>query len=227
MNQSNFQSSNYVGKSYLLYRILILFPNMYITLLSILQGAVLGFLIFSLTSRNLDPITSILIIRSCACFCIIVLVWNEYRMGSTALRWIPNIRDVLIPFFIVIGEVIAVASIKPYEGSVFGKNPTTFWFIGFIWIFLAGLLAYKNMYTKAQQLVDNGKIWLSEIKDDLGGVDCDQCVSSKLKEIRQEINLSIINNETILKSVSDYKWWNSFYPLFGIFYLLCRIWEIY
>lgn len=129
-------------KQVLFTKIIDSFPGMYITLISIFQSAMVGYLVVEAKGENFIYLWSewFRIISTCIS---IIIIWNEYRMGSTVLRWIPDIFDVLIPFLLVFGQVLIISFIK-IPGV---------WFFGFGLLFLFSSFAYYNMFKKAETLV--------------------------------------------------------------------------
>lgn len=159
------------------------FPTAYITLISILQSSLFGFLIFTASEtflskvedrdsklsyeideryheenetesgtkerkafvmslsekfENLDVELNV-VFRLLASFLFIVMMWNEYRIGSTLYRWIPTVYDALIPFGFAIFQAILI------KFSVYERAFEVLWFaaMGILW--LIGGLSYTNM----------------------------------------------------------------------------------
>lgn len=121
------------------------FSSVYLTLISIIQACILGYLLFLLGLHrvSLNPIT---IIRIISTFLMIITVWNEYMMGAMAFRWIPRLPDAFIPFSIGISEFLVVHNIFS-DVFLWCYSAAVFSFIG--------LLAYLNMYHSARQYPEN------------------------------------------------------------------------
>lgn len=130
-------------KQLLFSKIIDSFPGMYITLISIFQSAMVGYLVVKAEETGFNYLLGewLRVISTCIS---IILIWNEYRMGSTVLRWIPNIIDVLIPFALVFGQVLIISNITTPD----------IWFLAFGLLFFFGLFAYLNMYQKSEALVE-------------------------------------------------------------------------
>jgi len=131
------------------------FSDVHITLVSIIQGAALALLATEIKDfyyvegaiRCLPPAAALCksagahLGLALGLFCVIVLYWNEYRMGITIYNWIPTLRDCLIPFGLGALEIGAILT-----------------FGGPIWIPIAHLaalnllavFAFLNMYHKAE-----------------------------------------------------------------------------
>lgn len=116
------------------------FSSVYLTLISIIQGAAFAYLAgFAVTNYThfKTPIAWILV---CASFVVILLAWNEYLMGALAFVWIPTILDAFIPFGLGVTEVLLISAIA--------DDPQTW--LGFLTIFTtAGVIAYVNLYGNA------------------------------------------------------------------------------
>lgn len=110
----------------------------YLTLISMVQGVVTGFLGANLPSRVGFNVESILFITT---FLMIVLMWNEYVMGVATLRWIPNLLDALIPFAFCISEIFLCNGIKT----------PVLWFLGAAIFGFVLFLAFLNMYGAARR----------------------------------------------------------------------------
>lgn len=116
------------------------FAPSYLTLISIIQGVLLG-LSFELVSEGrattgpTDP-ASLLVFNNIV---FIALVWNEYRMGSSMFRWIPSLLDAVIPF--TVGGLQAALILTT-------TRPTT-WMAVLAMIYAASVVAYENMYRRA------------------------------------------------------------------------------
>jgi hypothetical protein len=132
----------------LIKQIVSFFPSYYITFISMIQASCLAYLFVVLADIlariNTIPIKAGLYLMIFATLLIIITVWYEYMMGTTSLRWIPNIYDSYIPFLIGISEFSLIICIK--------FNQIPYWFSTMILFFLFGYIAYVNMYTKAKKL---------------------------------------------------------------------------
>lgn len=122
------------------------FVPSYLTLISIIEGVLLG-LVFELVAEGRTPFawhdpSWLLVVNNVV---IIALVWNEYRMGSFMYRWVPSLIDAVIPF--AVGGlqatlILAVGSPMAWLG----------WLAVF---YLAALAAFENMYRRAAEEARN------------------------------------------------------------------------
>lgn len=109
------------------------FREMYLTLVSIIQGVTFGFLADRLFTTP-HPTTEQWLAYA-VCFLMMVVVWMEYMVGSTAFTWIPTLLDSIVPFGLGMAEVPLIIAARMDAGT----------FLTRLAIFLAvGLLAYTN-----------------------------------------------------------------------------------
>lgn len=118
------------------------FAPSYLTLISIIQGVLLG-LMFELVAEGhvrlglRDP-AILLVLNDIV---MIMLVWNEYRMGSSMFRWVPSLLDAVIPFMVggfQAALILTIAHPRAWLGCL-----ATF--------YLAGIVAYRNMYRRSAE----------------------------------------------------------------------------
>jgi hypothetical protein len=109
------------------------FREMYLTLISIIQGVAFGFLAERMF--NAHGATAEQKIAFAICFMMIVTVWHEYMVGSTIFTWTPTLLDSVIPFAIGMTEFQLIA----------GAQATTRSFLARLGVFLSvGTAAYAN-----------------------------------------------------------------------------------
>jgi len=115
------------------------FSSTYLTLMSIIQGAGLGYLVFVVDNGcgSFRPVNWLL---SGTTFLIILAAWNEYAMGATAFVWVPRFRDSLIPFALGASELLLIRSIS---------LDLRYWFFAAALVSFVALLAFLNMYGMA------------------------------------------------------------------------------
>ncbi len=108
----------------------------YLTLISILQGALLAYVLSVATQPQVGwPLKISLVL-------IVITVWNEYRMGATLFLWIPHLWDSLIPFGLGIFQFLVIHSIK--------AEPTgSEWFKWLAALYGLAFVAYVYMYVRA------------------------------------------------------------------------------
>lgn len=116
------------------------FAPSYLTLISIIEGVLLALLFEQLADRHGalqlgDPGVLVLFNN----FLLIVLVWNEYRMGSSMFRWVPYLLDAIIPF--------ALGSLQ--AALVLASAHRLSWLGWLATFYLAAVIAYENMYRRA------------------------------------------------------------------------------
>jgi hypothetical protein len=84
------------------------FTEVYIILVSIIQATVFGYLIVKFDEHYTD-FTHLTILLFIATFLLIIVVWNQYMTGSTALRFKPQLfPDSLLIFALGFTETLAI-----------------------------------------------------------------------------------------------------------------------
>lgn len=122
------------------------FAPSYLTLISIIEGVLLG-LTFELISEGRpvlrlgDP-SALMVLNDVL---LIAMVWNEYRMGSSMYRWVPSLPDAVIPF--VMGGLQAALLLTPEAPRV--------WLALLGLFYLVAVPAYENMYRRAAEEARN------------------------------------------------------------------------
>lgn len=125
------------------------FAPTYLTLISIIEGVLLGFM-FELLSEGRpdlhlrDP-AALLVLNNVV---LIILVWNEYRMGAFMFRWIPSIADAIIPFSL--GGMQA--------GLILTVSRPVTWLAWLGAFYLVAAAAYQNMYLRSAREACNALV---------------------------------------------------------------------
>jgi hypothetical protein len=119
-------------------RILAPFASQYITLTSIIESVALAYLVsaFESQSNHVRPETWAL---SSTTFVVIVLLWNEFRIGASTFLWQARISDALISFVFGAVQLIMIWSLKNVG------EYRHIWFTGLPITFVIGLGAYVNV----------------------------------------------------------------------------------
>lgn len=86
------------------------FRDVYLTLVSIIQGVALAFLV-QVVGADYRSISIDKAGRITAIFLVIVVVWQEYAVGSTMYAWIPTSVDAFVPFLLGAGEGMMIAAV--------------------------------------------------------------------------------------------------------------------
>jgi hypothetical protein len=136
------------------------FPTLYLTLISIIQGAVLGFMVARVGSAlNERALTTPQWFLVAVSFVGIVAVWNEYMMGSSVFRWIPDLYDSFLPFLLGAAQfaaVLATTTRRPMD--------VIWWPAAMSAFYLFGILAFANMFNKTDKH-DRSRNILAQLKD--------------------------------------------------------------
>jgi hypothetical protein len=116
----------------------------YLTLVSVVQGVVLGYGLFVIEANKDKFLLSnwLLVITT---FIFILCVWDEYQAGAAVYEWIPGFRDSLIPFLIGVTEILLVQSLNSFKK----------WFIFAAILSFLGIIAFYNMYSSAAKIQKN------------------------------------------------------------------------
>ncbi|HML04428.1 MAG TPA: hypothetical protein VK426_01510 [Methanobacterium sp.] len=121
------------------------FPSVYLELISIIQAAILGYLLIIIYT-NLDKLIFLNWILIINVFILIVMVWHEYVMMSSAWRWIPQFKDALIPFAVAIPEFLI---------TTFVVSDFQYWYYGLGIFGLVSLMAYYTNINSAKRFPEN------------------------------------------------------------------------
>jgi hypothetical protein len=106
----------------------------YLTLVSIIQAAVLGYMMTYLHDP-LVPLTVWTAGRLLGSFLYVIGLWYAYTCQAVAFRWVPGLADAVIPFVLGALQCLAVRS----AGSIF------WWCISNAGFASAGALAFVNL----------------------------------------------------------------------------------
>jgi len=84
------------------------FRDVYLQLLSIIQGVAFGFLATITLSRR-SSLNAVEWWALLASLVLVLTVWQDYMVGSTAFAWIPTLLDTIIPFGLGVAEFAMIA----------------------------------------------------------------------------------------------------------------------
>jgi hypothetical protein len=138
-------------------RVIEFFPTFYITFMSIIQAAALGYLLISIKSSVATMLTEgvynpVIIVQIVATFVLIVMVWQEYMIGISTYRWVPKTPDAIIPFLFALSQGFLIYSID-FQNSAW-------WFFSGSLVCLVGFLSFFNMYRQARKLPEKNSVVL-------------------------------------------------------------------
>lgn len=91
-------------------RLLDLFPALYLTMASVIQGVAFASLV-GVVHDHIGQLTLVVALQSVAAFILVAAAWNLYSFGAFALIWHPTVLDGLIPFVFGAAEVLLCLSI--------------------------------------------------------------------------------------------------------------------
>ncbi|MDJ1496825.1 hypothetical protein QNI19_28075 [Cytophagaceae bacterium DM2B3-1] len=129
------------------------FAPTYLTLISIIEGVFLAMLIQKIDDNlnNIHPLQWMFIINTGI---IVIIAWNEYRMGCALFKWVPATMDTLVPFALCILQGFLIWTIP--KVSIIEISPNLkldhvrIWFGSSIFIFVWGIIGYLNMFQRAR-----------------------------------------------------------------------------
>lgn len=134
-------SARYSISEELIHRLESSFRDIYLQLLSVIQGVAFGFLAAtSLSNRERLGIAQWLALL--VCFFGILVIWQEYMIGATAFAWIPTVLDTIIPFSLGLGEFFVIAFAT-------GSTRTFLLVLAIAW--LSGVVAQGNYWFHARR----------------------------------------------------------------------------
>jgi hypothetical protein len=119
------------------------FDDVYLTLVSVLQGAILALLLEKAEDLLTHPLSTGMAVPGLmviAQLMIIVVFWNEYRLGVTLYRWVPTMRDATIPFALATAQSMGVFCLD---------HPSRCLLIQQAAFYLLALVGFWNLYAKA------------------------------------------------------------------------------
>lgn len=118
------------------------YATIYVTLISIIQATVFGLLIATFYEHYND-FTPLKILIFVTTFLIIVIIWNQYILASTAFRYIPRLfPDSILPFLLGFCETLVIHYIF---------SPLYLWCYSVAVVMIIGWFALVNGYQNARQ----------------------------------------------------------------------------
>lgn len=117
------------------------FRDVYLQLLSVIQGVAFGFLA-TITLSNAASLKTSNWFALLTCLVVILIIWQEYMVGSTAFAWIPTILDTITPFGLGIIEFAMIG---------FAVGPTRPFLLVMLIAFLLGMVAVANWWFHAKR----------------------------------------------------------------------------
>ena len=123
-----------------------MFSISYITLTSIIQGAVFALLLTVISDVGFDKQGHCVLTPDQWCLTIVALitivgVWQEYVIGVTVFNWIPSLLDSLIPFALGFSQIGLCFAVK--QGLAWGYESMGVFY-------LIAVFAFLNMFGQAQ-----------------------------------------------------------------------------
>ncbi len=139
------------------HRVVEFVPTYYITVMSVIQSAALGYLLISIKGGVANMVAEgvydlVYIVQIAATFLVIVAVWHEYMIGISSFRNIPKTPDAMIPFLLALVQ----------GGMIYGIDfrNNTWWYFSFSLVCFVGFLSYFNMYRQAKKVPEKNRFIL-------------------------------------------------------------------
>ena len=119
------------------------FPNIYLSVTSLLQGIALSQLV-AIILKYLEiipkPWGNTQVLPLLLMLLVIFIVWHHYAIGIFYLRWFPNIIDTLVPFLVGIGQFVLISYINIETNLT--EIQIIPWTYGYAIFLIIGSLAY-------------------------------------------------------------------------------------
>ena len=114
-----------------------------LTLISVIQAAVLGYLVYIFTNKIMIDFDYEKWIAFLFTFWLLVLMWHEYAISLQVFSWTIRLRDAFIPFIYGIIEFFLIWALE--------QKQIYFWFFALSGFFFYSALALFNMYFSAKK----------------------------------------------------------------------------
>lgn len=125
----------------------------YMTQVSIIQSVALALLGNELLQAREQPIYWPPVVATFLC---IVIVWEECKLGTTALFWVTNLIDSSIPFVVGACEFLLIGTML--------KHDLQSWYFSLGLIYAVGILWYLNVYIAARKEDQLNEAVLSRVR---------------------------------------------------------------
>jgi hypothetical protein len=117
-------------------RIIDVFPDGYLTIVAIIQGAAFGLLFITAQKQFSGHIgflhSVVVVLETLATAIAIMIVTHQYILLTMMVRWTPTFLDTLVPYFLGFGEI--------WLSSTVGSSAT--WWLGMAWLCAAAIFAF-------------------------------------------------------------------------------------
>jgi hypothetical protein len=135
-----------------------IFPQGYLTNISIIQGVALGVLLEqtfrALSAHGVHPHAPI-ILESAFSLVALMTVSYEYLWFSTVVRWTPTFRDTAVPVVLGVGEIVPPFLLTSQSG---------WWFATAVYVALGGLAFLNTASRLHKQMFTDGENWYLRIR---------------------------------------------------------------
>lgn len=115
------------------------FRDVYLQLISVIQGVAFSFLV-SVVYSNISDLNISKWLALATSLVAILVIWQEYMVGATAFAWIPTLMDTVIPFGLGIFEFTLI---------IVAVGPTRYFVLALAIGYLLGSAAWGNCWFHA------------------------------------------------------------------------------
>jgi hypothetical protein len=124
--------------------------SFYLTLISMLQSLAFGYLLTTISLKDL--LTPSYGLQVLSTFLVILLVWHEYAIGTMLFAWLVDFWDSTIPFLFGIVQFFLISALKPQDWSA------SAWFFCLSAFAALSLWASWNQFAKGSAHVENREV---------------------------------------------------------------------
>lgn len=127
-------------------------PGVYLNLVSLLQSLVLGGVLVEASSVlvwSAEPASILGWVVVVTSLLPPVIAWQENTTGCYIFRWVPDLRDTLLPFALGLSEFLLIP---------FLDGPLEAWFLAFAAFFALGCISERHQHRRATSEPENAAI---------------------------------------------------------------------
>ena len=126
--------------------------SFYLTLISMIQSLAFGYLLTTISMKDL--LTPAYCLQVLSTFLVILLVWHEYAIGTMLYVWLIDFWDSLIPFLFGVTQFSLISALKAQDWS------PSVWFFSLAAFAALSFWAFMNQFVKGSAYVENQEVFL-------------------------------------------------------------------
>jgi len=135
--------------------------SFYLTLISMIQSLAFGYLLTTISVKDL--LTPTYALQVLGTFLVILMVWHEYAVGTMLFMWLIDFWDSLIPFLFGVVQFSLISSLK-LQGS------PNMWFFSLAACAALSFWSLENQFVKSSAYAENQDALLALGRSRLGSV---------------------------------------------------------